>query len=195
MTTARLRCVGTGNTIARRMLRQSTYAHDQSGGWPPANRRCRGLRGGFPKTSLKRVLRIRGRHPFRAEFCSLSGTEISREIAVYHRTEVRLTRNNSSMSAAEVTPSIELHCASTSGLWRTLRGSTRLQKNRRRKDCAGPTSMLSRPRRACPLVEVEGRAVSSSAMDPRPGEKAKGAQLMAMGQSSKRWRTRQDSNL
>lgn len=44
------------------------------------------------------MLRIRGRHPFRAEFCSLSGTEISREIAVYHRTEVRLTRNNSSMA-------------------------------------------------------------------------------------------------
>jgi hypothetical protein len=53
----------------------------------------------FPKMSLKRVLRIRGRHPFRAEFCSVSGTEISREFADSHRTEVRLTRNNSSMSA------------------------------------------------------------------------------------------------
>jgi len=57
------------------------------------------VNGGLRKASLKRVLRIRGRHPFRAEFCSLSGTEISREIAVYHRTEVRLTRDNSSMSA------------------------------------------------------------------------------------------------
>lgn len=77
------------------------------------------------------MLRIRGRHPFRAEFCNLSGTEVSREIAVYHRTEVRLTRNNSSMSVAEVTPSINASLDASAYMTATLTAAVNGHKQSR----------------------------------------------------------------